>query len=85
MLIAKLFFNKRWVSGYRNNNCKTRLYLEQFTEKRTTSHDIWNTVPNSEINIQYLTLDNKEVGFINYRLSTGQIKGKPLLNPFKQL
>ncbi len=31
-------------------------------------------MPNSEVYIQYLTKDNTEIGFINYRLSTGQIK-----------
>ena len=50
-----------------------RLCLEQFMEKKTISDDTWNCVPNSEIHIQYFTPDNKEVGFINYRLSTGQI------------
>ena len=71
--MTKLFFGKRSIMPYLNNCSKHRFNLEQFMEKKTVSDDTWNCVPNSEIHIQYLTPYKKEVGFINYRLSTGQI------------
>ena len=68
-MLARLFFNQT----VKTSCSKNRLFLEQFQEKRTVSDDTWNKVPNSEIHIQYLTAENEEIGYINYRRATGQI------------
>lgn len=73
MLIFKLFSNYRLLNTNVTGFYKNKLSLKQFKERRTVSDDTWNCVKDSEVHIQYLTSDDTEVGFINYRLSTGQI------------
>ena len=73
MLISKLFSKHRLLSTHVTGFYKNKLSLEQFKERRTISDDTWNGIKDSEVHIQYLTSNDTEVGFINYRLSTGQI------------
>ena len=66
-----------WISGYNfaNRNKETeKIFIENFIEARVVTDDEWNNVSNGNVRLSYLTKnDGREIGYIDYRNSTGQI------------
>ena len=49
------------------------LILENFKELREVRDDTWNKVRNGEVYLKYFSDNGDEIGYINYRNSSGQI------------
>lgn len=66
-----------WISGYNfanRNKEAAKLFIENFIEVRVVTDDEWNHVLNGNVRFTYLTKnDGREIGYIDYRNSTGQI------------
>lgn len=50
----------------------SRLFIKNFIEERYITDDTWNKHVNGEIKLEYF-LNNQSVGYIDYRIKTGQI------------
>jgi hypothetical protein len=51
----------------------SKLILADFHEHRETYEDIWNRIPNGQVELKYYETDKKYVSTVSYRLHSGQI------------
>jgi len=73
-IIIMLIVALSWSSfQYILNKKPKPLSLDNFKEIRDVGNDNWNKIPNGEIYLKYFSDNGKEIGYINYRISTGQI------------
>ena len=60
-------------TSFQDNKTKIKLNLADYKEVISIKDDRWNDIQNGDVTRKYYNAEDKEIGYMNYRVKVGQV------------